>query len=100
MQSVPNIVTQVITNVSCLNAFCLPFQLIFLKLSVLLFPSSDYRHPVTTPAFQIMSHVLAAGRFATRNSIASGLFIATLFVEVSLDFEMLAISLVSFVFQN
>ena len=55
----------------------------FLKLSVLLFPASDYRHPVTTPAFQIMSHVLAAGRFATRNSIASGLFVATLFVEVS-----------------
>ena len=53
---------------------------------MLLFPSSDYRHPVTTPAFQIMSHVLSAGggRFATRNSIASGLFVATLFVEVSL----------------
>ena len=72
----------------------------FLKLSGLLFPPSDYRHPVTTPAFQIMSHVLSSGRFATRNSIASGLFIATLFVEVSLDFEILAISLVSFVFVN
>ena len=40
------------------------FQLVFLKLSVLLFPASDYRHPVTTPALQIMSHVLSATRFA------------------------------------
>lgn len=61
----------------------------FLKLSVLLFPPSDYRHPVTTPAFQIMSHVLSAGRFTTRNSIASGLFVATLFVEVRVDFKVL-----------
>ena len=60
----------------------------FLKLSVLLFPPSDYRHPVTTPAFQIMSHVLSAGRFTTRNSIASGLFVATLFVEVRVDFKV------------
>ena len=29
------------------------FQLIFLKITTLLFPSSDYRHPVTTPALQV-----------------------------------------------
>ena len=33
------------------------FQLIFLKITTLLFPASDYRHPVTTPALQVCRNV-------------------------------------------
>eukprot|EP00095_Tigriopus_kingsejongensis_P002460 maker-scaffold1069_size64751-snap-gene-0.13 protein:Tk02460 transcript:maker-scaffold1069_size64751-snap-gene-0.13-mRNA-1 annotation:"nucleolar protein 14 homolog" len=56
-------------------------ELIFLKITCLLFPTSDYRHPVITPALQWMSQYLAQGKFGARSSIASGLYVATLFAE-------------------
>lgn len=34
------------------------FQLIYLKVTALLFPTSDFRHPVTTPAMLYMSQAL------------------------------------------
>ena len=33
----------------------LPYQLVLFKLVVLLFPMSDYRHPVTTPTLHLMT---------------------------------------------
>ena len=59
------------------------FQLIFLKIAQLLFPTSDYRHPVSTPTFQWMSQVLSTAKFFTRPALASGLMVATFFTEVS-----------------
>ena len=64
----------------------LSLQLCFLRLSLLLFPASDYRHPVSTPAVQIMSHLLSVPRFSTRRDFASGLFVAALFAEVTPSF--------------
>ncbi|TRY77198.1 hypothetical protein TCAL_00081 [Tigriopus californicus] len=55
--------------------------LIFLKITCLLFPTSDYRHPVSTPAFQWITKYLSHGRFTTRSAIASGLFVSSIFVE-------------------
>lgn len=34
------------------------FQLIYLKVTALLFPTSDFRHPVTTPAMLYISQAL------------------------------------------
>ena len=34
------------------------FQLIYLKITALLFPTSDFRHPVTIPAFLCISQAL------------------------------------------
>lgn len=59
------------------------FQLLFLKLVPLLFPTSDKRHSVTTPAFIFISEVLRFCQVTTRRAIASGLFLASLFTEVS-----------------
>ena len=56
-------------------------SLIFLKLTLLLFPSSDYRHPVVTPALQWMSHMLSSARANSIPSFTSGLFIASAFIE-------------------
>ena len=56
-------------------------SLIFCKLTILLFPSSDYRHPVVTPTLQWMSHMLSSAKANSTSSLASGLFIATVFIE-------------------
>ena len=56
-------------------------QLIFLKITTLLFPTSDYRHPVTSPALQWMSTMLSTCRVNSRSSLTSGLYVATLFSE-------------------
>ncbi len=53
----------------------------FLKLTTLVFPTSDYRHPVATPALQWMSHMLTTAKPFTKASLASGLFVATIFTE-------------------
>lgn len=34
-------------------------QLVFLKLTALIFPTSDFRHPVTTPAFHLLLEALS-----------------------------------------
>lgn len=65
-------------NVSALP----PLQLVFLKLSCLLFPTSDYRHPVVTPAVNFMSHVLSGVRVNSRSAVANGLYVAALLLEV------------------
>ena len=56
-------------------------SLIFLKISSLLFPTTDYRHPVSTPALQWMSQILLSSKPFTRKSLASGVFVACLLTE-------------------
>ena len=52
-----------------------------MKITTLLFPTSDYRHPVGTPALQWMSYILSASKVNTRQSLASGLFVASVMAE-------------------
>ena len=56
-------------------------SLVFLKISALLFPTTDYRHPVATPALQWMSHILSTAKPFTRKSLAGCLFVACLMTE-------------------
>ncbi|XP_032678556.1 nucleolar protein 14 homolog [Odontomachus brunneus] len=55
--------------------------LIFFKLVSLLFPTSDFRHPVVTPCLVFMSQILLRSRIKTRSDVARGLFICTLILE-------------------
>lgn len=45
------------TNTAIVGLF-LCFKLIYLKVTALLFPTSDFRHPVTTPALLYISQAL------------------------------------------
>ncbi|XP_071609470.1 nucleolar protein 14 [Heliangelus exortis] len=55
--------------------------LIYLKIVSLLFPTSDFWHPVVTPAFMYMSQLLSKCRVTTLQDIIKGLFICCLFLE-------------------
>ncbi|XP_068084770.1 nucleolar protein 14 isoform X2 [Anabrus simplex] len=55
--------------------------LIFLKVISLLFPTSDFRHPVVTPALVFMCQMLLQCRVKTKHDIASGLFLVALMLE-------------------
>ncbi|CAH0597599.1 unnamed protein product [Chrysodeixis includens] len=55
--------------------------LIFFKLISLLYPTSDYRHPVTTPALIFLSEILTFCRFCDPYSISRGIFVTTLVLE-------------------
>ncbi|NXW48279.1 NOP14 protein, partial [Nyctiprogne leucopyga] len=55
--------------------------LIYLKITSLLFPTSDFWHPVVTPAFVYMSQLLTKCRIATLQDVIKGLFICCLFLE-------------------
>jgi len=55
--------------------------LIFSRLVMLLFPASDYRHPVVTPTIILLLNALSNARPTDRGSFASGLFIASLLTE-------------------
>ena len=46
-----------------------------------MFPTSDYRHPIATPCYLFLHHIISQGRVKTRSDIASGLFICTLFLD-------------------
>ncbi|KAG8227190.1 hypothetical protein J437_LFUL003396 [Ladona fulva] len=61
-------------------AYCIS-ELIYFKLIPQLFPTSDFRHPVSTPAVTFMSIILASCKIKTRKDIASGLFICTVMLE-------------------
>jgi hypothetical protein len=56
---------------------------VFLKLVSHLFPTSDFRHPVATPAFVFMCQMLHQCRVKTYRDVATGLFLVTLILEVS-----------------
>ncbi|NXJ06730.1 NOP14 protein, partial [Odontophorus gujanensis] len=55
--------------------------LIYLKITSLLFPTSDFWHPVVTPAFIYMSQLLTKCRITTLQDVIKGLFICSLFLE-------------------
>ncbi|NWR71520.1 NOP14 protein, partial [Centropus unirufus] len=55
--------------------------LVYLKIISLLFPTSDFWHPVVTPAFIYMSQLLTKCRITTLQDVIKGLFICCLFLE-------------------
>uniref|UniRef100_A0A8C0FHK6 NOP14 nucleolar protein n=1 Tax=Bubo bubo TaxID=30461 RepID=A0A8C0FHK6_BUBBB len=55
--------------------------LVYLKITSLLFPTSDFWHPVVTPAFIYMSQLLTKCRITTLQDVIKGLFICCLFLE-------------------
>ncbi|NXD75871.1 NOP14 protein, partial [Halcyon senegalensis] len=55
--------------------------LIYLKITSLLFPTSDFWHPVVTPAFIYMSQLLTKCRITTLQDVIKGLFVCCLFLE-------------------
>lgn len=58
--------------------------LIVFKLVSLLFPTSDFRHPVVTPCLVFMSQILLRCRVKCKTDISKGLFIVTLLLEYTL----------------
>lgn len=56
-------------------------MLIYLKVAALLFPTSDFRHPVTTPALLYISQALTKCTVRTLQDVTSGLVLCCLAVE-------------------
>lgn len=60
--------------------------LLHLSLIAGIFPTSDYRHPVTTPAISFIAHILSESCVKTMKDCVTGLYLAGLavqFVELS-----------------
>ncbi|KAJ4450939.1 hypothetical protein ANN_02374 [Periplaneta americana] len=55
--------------------------LVFLKVISQLFPTSDFRHPVVTPALVFMSQMLSQCKVKNTQDVATGLFLVTLILE-------------------
>ncbi|CRK88161.1 CLUMA_CG001946, isoform A [Clunio marinus] len=55
--------------------------LIFFKIVGHLFPTSDFRHPIVTPANVFIHHILSQAKVKTRSDVTSGLFLVTLFLD-------------------
>ncbi|XP_019408854.1 PREDICTED: nucleolar protein 14 [Crocodylus porosus] len=55
--------------------------LIYLKITAILFPTSDFWHPVVTPAFLYMSQLLTKCQVTTLQDVVKGLFVCSLFQE-------------------
>lgn len=53
---------QVVCLPSLARVVALSFQLIYLKIAGMLFPTSDFRHPVVTPALLCLSQLLTKVR--------------------------------------
>lgn len=56
-------------------------MLIYLKVTALLFPASDFRHPVTTPALLYISQALSKCPVRSLQDVTSGLVLCCLAVE-------------------
>uniref|UniRef100_A0A4W6CJP6 NOP14 nucleolar protein homolog (yeast) n=1 Tax=Lates calcarifer TaxID=8187 RepID=A0A4W6CJP6_LATCA len=56
-------------------------MLIYLKVTALLFPTSDFRHPVTTPALLYMSQALTKCPVRSLQDVTSGLVLCCLAME-------------------
>ncbi|XP_008324317.1 nucleolar protein 14 [Cynoglossus semilaevis] len=56
-------------------------MLIYLKVTALLFPTSDFRHPVTTPALLYISQALTKCPVRSLQDVTSGLLLCCLAVE-------------------
>ncbi|KAM4054069.1 nucleolar protein 14 [Anomaloglossus baeobatrachus] len=55
--------------------------LLYFKITGLLFPTSDFWHPVVTPAVTVMSQLLTKCPVTSLEDVAAGLFIACIFLE-------------------
>ncbi|KAM5272205.1 nucleolar protein 14 [Ctenodactylus gundi] len=55
--------------------------LIYLKIAGLLFPTSDFRHPVVTPALVCMSQILTKCLVLSLQDVVKGLFVCCLFLD-------------------
>lgn len=55
--------------------------LIYFQIMGKLFPTSDYRHPVLTPANVFIHQILSQCRVKSRADVASGLYLSTLILE-------------------
>uniref|UniRef100_A0A452J5B9 Uncharacterized protein n=1 Tax=Gopherus agassizii TaxID=38772 RepID=A0A452J5B9_9SAUR len=56
-------------------------MLIYLKITAILFPTSDFWHPVVTPALVYMSQLLTKCQVMTLQDVVKGLFVCCLFLE-------------------
>ncbi|KAG5834588.1 hypothetical protein ANANG_G00263060 [Anguilla anguilla] len=56
-------------------------MLIYLKITALLFPTSDFRHPVVTPALMYISQALTKCPVTTLEEVTSGLILCCLALE-------------------
>ncbi|XP_021939078.1 nucleolar protein 14 homolog [Zootermopsis nevadensis] len=70
--------------------------LVFLKLISHLFPTSDFRHPVVTPAFVFICQMLHQCRVKTTQDIATGLFLVTLILEYTVLSKRFSPAVVNF----
>ncbi|XP_076681466.1 nucleolar protein 14 homolog l(3)07882 isoform X1 [Andrena cerasifolii] len=70
--------------------------LIFFKLVSLIFPTSDFRHPVVTPCLIFMSQILLRCRVKNKVDISKGLFICTLVLEYTVLSKRFAPSVINF----
>ncbi|XP_054725835.1 nucleolar protein 14 homolog [Anastrepha obliqua] len=57
--------------------------LIFFKLVSNYCSTSDFRHAIVTPCFIFIQHILSKARVRTRQDIAGGLFLVTIYFEFS-----------------
>ncbi|BFF92552.1 nucleolar protein 14 homolog [Drosophila madeirensis] len=55
--------------------------LIYFKLVSNVYSTSDFRHPVATPTYVFMEHILSRARVRTRQDIAMGLFVVAIALE-------------------
>ncbi|XP_078047540.1 nucleolar protein 14 homolog l(3)07882 [Augochlora pura] len=69
---------------------------IFFKLASLIFPTSDFRHPVITPCLIFMSQILLRCRVRNKIDIAKGLFICTLILEYTVLSKRFSPSAINF----
>uniref|UniRef100_A0A8C8S7Y4 NOP14 nucleolar protein n=1 Tax=Pelusios castaneus TaxID=367368 RepID=A0A8C8S7Y4_9SAUR len=56
-------------------------MLIYLKITAIIFPTSDFWHPVVTPALVYMSQLLTKCQVMTLQDVVKGLFVCCLFLE-------------------
>lgn len=70
--------------------------LVFFKLISLLYPTSDFRHPVATPSLIFMSEILSNSRFDDTFSISRGLFLTALILEYTVLSKRLVPAAINF----
>ncbi|XP_062991934.1 nucleolar protein 14 [Elgaria multicarinata webbii] len=56
-------------------------MLIYLKIIAVIFPTSDFWHPVVTPSLLYMSQLLTKCRVTTIQDVVKGLFVCCIFLE-------------------
>lgn len=71
--------------------------LIFFKLISILYPTSDFRHPLTSPSLTFMSQILHSCRFRDAYSISRGLFLVTLILEYTVLSKRFVPSAINFI---